>query len=143
MSSPLIVLDTGVVISALVGSTVASSFRVCRAAGTGLLRLAISDRFLTELTDTVRRKVAEGRITDPARAFEVALDIGFHGEHHVFEQLPWPESVSDPRDHWMPDLAYRSLADFIVTNDPHVLDADLPIPVEVVTAAELRERLSL
>ena len=43
----------------------------------------------------------------------------------------------------MPDLAYKSLADFIVTHDPHVLDANLPIPVEVVTAAEMRERLSL
>ncbi len=143
MSSPLIVLDTGVVISALVGSTEASSFRVCRATGTGRLRLAISDRFLTELTDTVRRKVTEGRITDPARTFEVALDIGFHGEHHVFEPLPWPGSVPDPKDHWIPDLAYRSLADFIVTNDPHILHANLPIPVEVITASEMRERLGL
>lgn len=143
MIPPLVVLDTGVVISALVGSTEASSFKVCDAIGTDRLRLAISDRFLSELTDTVRRKAAEGRITETSRAFKVALDIGFHSEHHVFELLPWPESVPDPKDHWMPDLAYRSLADFIVTNDPHVLDADLPIPVEVVTASQMRARIGL
>lgn len=141
MSLPLIVLDTGVVISALVGSREASSYRVCRAIGTGRLRLAVSDRFLTELTDTVRRKVAEGQITDPARTFEVALDIGFHGEHHVFDPLPW--SIRDPRDYWIPDLAYESLADFIVTNDPHVLSANLPIPIEVLTSAQMRERLGV
>lgn len=141
LSLPLIVLDTGVVISALVGSKDASSFRICRAIGTGRLRLAISDRFLTELTDTVRRKTTDGQITDPARTFDVALDIGFHGEHFVFEPLPW--KLRDPKDHWIPDLAYRSLADFIVTNDPHLLEANLPIPVEVVTSAQMRERLGI
>lgn len=142
MSAPLIVLDTGVVISALVGSVEASSYKVCRAVGTGLLRLAISDRFLYEATRTVHRKVGEGRITDPARAFEVALDLGFHGEHHVFEPLPWP-SVGDPDDTWMPDLAYFARADFIVSNDPHVLGAEIPLPVEVVTASGIRDRLGL
>ena len=141
MSLPLIVLDTGVVISAFVGSREASSYRVCRAIGTGRLRLAVSDRFSRELTDTVRIKVAEGQITDPAKTFEVALDIGFHGEHYVFDPLPW--NIPDPKDYWMPDLAYRSLADFIVTNDPHILRANLPIPVKVLTSAQMRERLGV
>ena len=90
LSVPLIVLDTGVVISALVGSRVASSYKVCNALATGGLRLAVSDRFFYEVTNTVRRKVGEGFIRDPAKAFEVGVDLGFHGEHHVFEPLPWP-----------------------------------------------------
>ncbi len=140
--APLIVLDTGVVISALAGSASASSYRVCRAVGTGRLRLAVSDGFLAELTGIVRRKVDDGIITDPARAFEVALDIGFHGEHRVYELLPWP-SVSDPGDWWMVNLAYFAEADFIVSNDPHLTGAGLPIPVEVLTAASIVRRLGV
>jgi predicted nucleic acid-binding protein len=135
--APLIVLDTGVVVSALAGSTSASSYRVCHAIGTGRLRLAVSDGFLAELTGIVRRKVDEGVITDPARAFEVALDIGFHGEHRVYDPLPWP-SVSDPGDWWIPNLAYFAEADFIVSNDPHLTGADLPIPVEDYPPRRLR-----
>ncbi|CAN5580971.1 MAG: PIN domain-containing protein [Actinomycetota bacterium] len=142
MSEPLVVIDTGVVISALVGSVDASSYKVCRAVGTGRLRLAVSDRFLSELVRTVRDKHAEGRIPDAARAFEIALDLGFHGEHHVFESLPWP-SVPDPGDYWIPNLAYFAETDFIVSNDPHMLDAELPIPVEVITASEMRDKLGL
>lgn len=118
--APLIVLDTGVVISALSGSAGASSYKVCRAVGTGRLRLAVSDGFLVELSGVVRRKAEDGAVTDPARAFEVALDVGFHGKHHVFEPLPWP-SVEDVGDWSMPNLAYFAEADFIVSNDPHVL----------------------
>lgn len=140
--APLIVLDTGVVISALAGSASASSYKVCRAVGTGMLRLAVSDGFLVELSGVVRRRVEDGTITDPARAFEVALDIGFHGEHRVYEPLPWP-SVEDIGDWWMPNLAYFAEADLIVSNDPHILDAEIPLPVEVVSAAETIRRLGL
>lgn len=136
MSAPLVVLDTGVVIAALIGSEDAASYRLCRAVGTGEVRLATSDRFLHELLIIVRRKTEEGKIRDPARAFEVALDLGFHAEHHNFEARDWP-SVPDAWDWWMPDLAYEATADFIIAWDRHVLDAELPIPVEVVTPPEL------
>lgn len=140
MSAPLVVLDTDVVVTALIGSEDASSYRICRAVGTGELRLATSDRFLWELGEVVRRKTAEGRIRDPAKAFEVALDIGFHAEHHNFEPLPWP-SLADAFDWWMPDLAYEAAADFIVAWDEHLHDATLPIPVEVVRPPGLLSRL--
>lgn len=52
MSGQLIVLDTGVVVSALIGSRDAAAFRICRAIGTGAVRLAISDRFLAELVES-------------------------------------------------------------------------------------------
>lgn len=142
MNRPLIVLDTGVVITALVGRSDASSHLVCRAVGTGLLRLAVSDRFLAELVRTVRRKHEEGLIRDAARAFEMALDIGFHGEFHSFEPRPWP-SVEDPLDWWMPDLAYEAEVDFLVAWDRHLHDAKLPIPLEVLTPPALMERLGI
>jgi predicted nucleic acid-binding protein len=41
----------------------------------------------------------------------------------------------------MPDLAFASEADFIVTWDPHLLDHEIPLPVEVVTPAQLLQRL--
>jgi predicted nucleic acid-binding protein len=88
LSAPLIVLDTDVVVTALIGREDASSYLVCRAVGTGDVRLATSDRFLYELVGVVRRKTAQGLIGDPARAFEIALDVGFHAEHHSFEPLP-------------------------------------------------------
>lgn len=142
MSVPLIVLDTGVAITALIGNTSAASYRLCRAIGTGQVRIATSDRFLYELVGVVRRKTAEGLITDPAKAFEVALDIGFYGEPHRFEPMPWP-SVDDVGDWWMPDLAYHATADFIVAWDHHLRDATLPIPVEVITPPEMADRLGI
>lgn len=140
MSAPLVVLDTGVVVAALIGGEDGPSYRLCRAVGTGEVRLAVSDRFLWEVVHVVKRKYADGLIQDAGRTFEVALDLGFHAEHHNFVLLPWP-SVGDPLDWWMPDLAYHAEADFIVTWDRHVLDADLPIPIEVLTPPELLERL--
>jgi predicted nucleic acid-binding protein len=104
LSAPLVVLDTGVVIAALIGEEDGPSYQLCRAVGTGEVRLATSDRFLWEVAHVVRRKYADGLIHDAGRAFEVALDLGFHAEHHNFVLLPWP-SVSDPLDWWMPDLA--------------------------------------
>lgn len=140
-AAPLVVLDTDVVVTALIGSRNASSYRLCRAVGAGdVMRLAISDRFLTELVGIVRERSAEGLILDPARAFEVVLDFGFHGEYHRPDPLPWP-SVSDPLDWWALDLAYASEADFVIVWDRHLLDADLPIPVEVITPPEMLRRL--
>jgi hypothetical protein len=53
---PLIVLDTGVVIRALIGSTGASSYRMVRLAATGAVRLAHSDEGLRELTRVSSRR---------------------------------------------------------------------------------------
>ena len=43
---PLVVLDTDVVITALIGDEDASSYRVLSAVGTGDVRVALSDAFL-------------------------------------------------------------------------------------------------
>lgn len=97
MSAPLIVLDTQVVVSALIGSEAASSYRLVRAAGVGEVRLALSDAFLVELVRTVRRRYEQGLIVNAARAFEVALDVGLMGELYRPAGHEWP-SVPDPGD---------------------------------------------
>jgi putative PIN family toxin of toxin-antitoxin system len=140
LSAPLIVLDTGVVVRALTGRPDSASSEVVRAAQTGEVRLAVSDAFLAETIRVLREPRVEARIGSAGRAFEVALDLGFMGRHYRPRRHDWP-SVPDPNDGWMPDLAFASEADFIVTWDPHLLDHEIPLPVEVVTPAELLQRL--
>ena len=136
----LAVLDTDVVVTALIGDESASSYLVLSAVGTGVVRVALSDAFLAELARTVRNRYRRGLILDAARAFEVALDLCLHGELRLPPGWDWP-SVPDPEDRWMPDLAYDAGADFIVTWDRHLLDADLPFGVQVVTPPEFLQRL--
>jgi predicted nucleic acid-binding protein len=57
VTPPPIVLDTGVVISALIGSEDAESYRVLRGVATGDLHLALSDDFLNELSRVVGLEV--------------------------------------------------------------------------------------
>ncbi len=143
LSRPLIVLDTGVVISALIGSRDAAAFKVCRAIGTGEVRLAVSDRFLMELVEVVKKRAGESLIRDAARAFEVALDLGTEGEKQRPETHPWPGSIPDPGDWWVADLAHGAEADFIVASDPHIARATLPILVEIVTPQVFIQRAGL
>ncbi len=137
---PLAVLDTDIVVTALIGDERASSYQILRAMSTGAVHVALSDAFLVELVRTVRNQHRHGLILDAARAFEVALDLGLHGELRRPPGWDWP-SVPDPNDRWIPDLAYDTGVDFIVTWDRHLLDAKLPFPVEVVTPPELLRRL--
>jgi len=116
LPGPLIVVDTGVVVRALIGAEGSSSYRLVRAIGTGEFRLALSDEFLRELSEVAGYPKVETRIVSPSRALRLALDIGVMGEMSHPRRLDWP-GVRDPRDWWMPDLAWSSEADFIVSWD--------------------------
>ena len=140
MPGPLAVFDTLVVVGALVGPEDGSSRRAVRAVATGEARLAISDDFLREVSRVIRYLDVSSKIGHPARAFDVALEIGLAGEMNRPRRLDWP-SIRDPKDGWMLDLTWNALADFIVTRDPHLLEADLPFPVEVLEPGEFLERL--
>lgn len=140
MAGPVVVLDTLVVVSALVGPEDGSSRQAVRSVATGAARLAISDDFLREVSRVIRYLDVAAKIADPIRAFDVALEIGLAGEMNRPRRLDWP-SVRDPNDGWILDLAWNALADFIVTRDPHLLDAALPFPVEVLEPQQLLERL--
>lgn len=138
--TPLIVLDTDVVVTALLGKDRASSYGVLEAVRRGEVRLALSVPFLRELSEVVRRPSVRTGIPEPDRAFMMGLDIGVMGVLYRPARYDWP-SVPDPKDYWQPDLAWESEADYIVAWDPHLLDANLPFPVEVVTPPQLLARL--
>lgn len=137
---PLIVLDTLVVISALIGSESASSYRLVQAIATGEARLAVSDESLRELSRVVGYPEVENKIISSARAFHVALDLGLAADTYHPTRYDWP-SIDDPKDGWMLDLAWASTADYIVTRDPHLMEATLPFPIDILTPPQLLERL--
>lgn len=124
LRTPLIVLDTDVVVAAILGSSGSSNDRTVRAVATGAVRLALSDDGLREMSRTMNHPDAASRIERPGGAFDAALDLGVMGFLHRPRRLDWP-SVPDPKDWWMLDLALDSNADFIVTWDGHLLDATL------------------
>jgi predicted nucleic acid-binding protein len=113
LSSPLVVLDTMVVVSAVLGRAEGPSAAVVRAVATGDVRLAISDDQLAELVRVMGYKGVEAEIWRPLHAFEVALDIGTMGFMYHPRRLDWP-SLRDPSDGWIFDLAYTAGADYIV-----------------------------
>lgn len=132
MPAPLIVLDTGVVVAALLGHEYASSYGVVLHAVTGRVHVALSDAFLREVTLTSRRPHISWNVPDVSRVLEVGLGLGLMGTLYHPTRYDWP-SVPDPKDYWLPDLAWASGADYIVAWDPHLTGASLPFPVEVVT----------
>jgi putative PIN family toxin of toxin-antitoxin system len=137
---PLIVLDTGVVVSALVGPEESPSSQLMRAVATGEVVLLISDAFLSEVSRVVGYPDVEPRIVSAARAFRIALDLGVMGTHHHPPRYDWP-SIEDPGDGWMLDLAWSMWADYIVTKDPHLLEPELPFPIDVRTPAQFLHEL--
>lgn len=109
-------------------------------AGTGAVSLAHSDEGLRELGRIVEEKDDEGLIASASRAFSVAMDLWEHGTLYHPERYDWP-SVRDPGDGWMLDLAWEVGADYIVSWDPHLTEAEMPFPVEVLEPHQLLERL--
>lgn len=119
MIPPLVVVDTMVVVSAVIGDPDGPSAELADEVSSGGVRLAISDRQLSELVRVFGYPEVEGRTRRTVRAFEVGLDIGFMGIMHHPRRHEWP-SLSDPKDYWILDLAYASDADCIVSYDAAV-----------------------
>lgn len=139
--APLIIIDTLVVVSALIGSEEASSYRLLRAVATADVQLAVSDDFLRELSHVVGYPEVESKIASPARAFRMALDLAIMADLYHPKRYDWP-SIEDSKDGWMLDLAWSAHADYIITRDPHLTKADLPFPVEVLEPHQLLARLT-
>lgn len=79
MAQPLIVLDTMVVVSSIIGSLEGADATVIDTVATGEVRLAISDDQLSELVRVMGYGDIESQIEHPVRAFEAALDLGTMG----------------------------------------------------------------
>jgi putative PIN family toxin of toxin-antitoxin system len=140
LAAPLVVVDTTVVVGAVLGHPGAPNARVLREATTGGLRLALSDDFLSEVVRKMRDPEVEERIGSAGRAFEIALDLAFHGFHYRPLRRFWHE-LRDQDDWWVLDLAYESGADYIVTWDPDILEDARDMGFEVRTPPELLAEL--
>ncbi|CAA9487181.1 MAG: hypothetical protein AVDCRST_MAG12-1875 [uncultured Rubrobacteraceae bacterium] len=108
----------------------------------GGVLLAISDEFLRELSRVAGYPDVEPQIVSAARALRYGLDLGVMGRMQRPTRYDRP-SVRDPKDGWMLDLAWFARADCIVSRDPHLTDAKMPFPVEVLEPQQLLDRLPL
>ncbi len=137
---PLIVLDTSVVVSALVGPAGSPHDLLIDRVASGDVLLALSDDFLRELSRVVGYPDVEPQIVSAARAVRYGLELGVMGNLQPTPRHDWP-SIRDPKDGWMLDLAWTVSADYIVSRDPHLTDAKMPFPVEVLEPQQLLSRL--
>jgi putative PIN family toxin of toxin-antitoxin system len=140
LNTPLVVLDTMIVVGAIMGTRSGACAQTLDAVATGGVSLAISDDQLSELVRVMGYEDVEAGIHQPVRAFEIALDIGTMGTMYHPHRLDWP-SLRDPRDGWIFDLAYTAGADYIVTFDRAVGDAARTLGFEVLKPEELLEVL--
>lgn len=140
MTTPLTVLDTMVVVSAIIGNPEGVDAAVVEAVATGDIRMAISDDQLSEFVRVLGYEDVESRIARPVRAFEVALDLGTMGFMYHPRRLDWP-SLRDENDGWIFDLAHASGADYIVSFDNHVHEAASELGFKVVYPGDLLEIL--
>ncbi len=114
-------LYTLVLLGAFLGRRDAAAALALRAVATGYARLAISDEGLRELLRVTGYDRLREKAPDPARVMEVGLDVGYEGTMYYPERRDWP-TVTDPKDHWVLDLAYEAGADYVVTKDRHFTD---------------------
>jgi putative PIN family toxin of toxin-antitoxin system len=134
--APLIVLDTMIVVSGVMGRTDASDARTLEAVETGRVQLALSDDWLRELADVMNRDFIMKRETVPGRAFRAGLTLGLMGTLFRPAHFDWV-SLTDHKDWWMFDLAYASGADFVVTRDQRVLSVAGQLGFDAITPPEL------
>ena len=70
------------------------------------------------------------------------MDLWSHGAlYHPF-RLDWP-SITDKEDYWVLDLAWAAKVDYIVSLDPHLTTATLPMQIEILEPYQLIGRLGL
>lgn len=140
MSAPLVVLDTVVLIGAILGRPKGADAQVVRAVATGNVRLAVSDDALREVVRVLAYPEVEAKIERPVRAFEVALALGLMGTLYHPRRLDWP-SLRDPKDGWVLDLAFEAGAEHIVTRDSHLLELAPGLGFDIKTPPEMLHML--
>lgn len=134
------VIDTMVIVSALIGKRDGPDAAVLDAIATGDVRLAVSGDQLSEVVRVLGHEAIEELVRSSVRAFEIALDIGTMGFMYHPRRLDWP-SLRDKNDGWIFDPAYSSAADYIVSYDRAVHDAADALGFEAMRSEELLEVL--
>lgn len=138
MTPPLIVLDTVILIGAIIGKPRSADAQLIRAVATGEVQLALSDDGLREIVRVLGYPEVEEKIAKPVRAFEVALALGLMGELFHPKRFDWP-SLNDPKGGWLLDLAFESGADFLVSRDKHLLKVAKELGFRAATPPEVLE----
>ncbi len=134
-----------VILGAIIGREGAVNDRILRAVATAEVLLAVSDEGYRELIRVMGYDDVKAKVTDPARAVAIALDIGISGTLYQPRHYDWP-TVRDPKDGWLLDLAYESGAEHIVTDDPHLIDQQLALEklgFSVISPPQLLSLLSV
>lgn len=109
-----------VILGAIIGREGSVNDQILRAVATGEVVLAVSDEGYRELIRVMGYDDVKAKVTDPARAVAIALDVGMAGNLYQPRRYDWP-TVRDPKDGWLLDLAYESGAEHVVTDDPHLI----------------------
>lgn len=128
-----------VIVQAITGSPRGPGASAVSAIDTGDVRLALSDDQVRELVRVMGYSDVNDRRGIVQRTFETALIIGLHATLYRPRKLDWP-SITDRKDLWMLDLAFESGADYIVTWDQHLDDAEA-LGFQVLTPPGLLEVL--
>jgi putative PIN family toxin of toxin-antitoxin system len=131
------VVDTSVLVSALIGGAGSSPALVVRACREGRLTLVASSRLVDELTGVLERAKFD-RWTGDGRGPAYVAGLVAIAEMH--DDAPAPPSVTDdPNDDFLIALATSSTADYVTSVDRHLLAAQTD--VVVLTPAQLLERI--
>ena len=136
MTRFLIVLDTVILLGAIIGKPQSADAQLVHKIATGELQLALSDDGLREIVRVLAYPEIEEKIKRPVRAFEVALALGLMGQLFHPKRLDWP-SLQDPKDAWLLDLAFEASADYLVSRDKHLLEVSKKLGFRTVTPPEL------
>lgn len=137
---PVVVLDTMVVVSAIVGSPRGSSAAVLDHVATGGVKLVISDEPLSEIVRVLA--ILPSREEWPSRreSSRSPSTSAIWGSCAIPRRLDWP-SLPDPKDAWVLDLAHDSNADHIVTHDRPLTTTAKRLGFDVKTPANLLREL--
>lgn len=131
------VIDTSVLVSALIGGAESSPALVVRACREGRLILVASPRLVGELTGVLERAKFD-RWTGDGRGLAYVAGLVAVAEMHDDVRDP-PSVTEDPDDYFLFALAKSAGADFVTSVDRHLLAASTNIAV--LTPAQLPEHI--
>lgn len=125
-SVPRAVLDTNVLVSALI-SPAGASARLLIELRAGAFELVVSPRLLAELGEVLRREKFRRYVSEP----EVEAYVELMRREGIIDDDPEPPSEPlgvDPDDEYLIDLARQARVDALVSGDAHLLDLHHLVP---------------
>ena len=125
---PRVVLDTNVLVSALVTPQGASAQLLVELRA-GAYELVVSPMLLAELREVLRRPKFRHYVSTP----EIDAYLELIGRESVLVEDPVPSSEplsADPDDEYLLDLARAAHVDALVSGDTHLLELRNRVPVK-------------